>query len=177
MTTDDRRDRFRALHTQGTFLMPNPHDVGSCRLLTELGFEALATTSGGCAASKGRLDMTTDRAELVAHVRDLCAATPLPVNVDAEQCFPEEPGGVGATVELLAEAGAAGCSLEDWDPRAGRIDDLEVAARRVAVAAEAARSAGMVFTARAENHLHGIDDLDDTVARLVAYRAAGADVV
>ena len=171
------RARFRALHREGTFLMPNPHDVGSCRLLTALGFEALATTSGGSAAALGRQDMTTARQELVAHVRALSAATHLPVNVDSEQCFPESPGGVAATVELLAEAGAAGCSLEDWDPHAGRIEEAGLAAERVALAADAAERAGLLLTARAENHLRGRDELDDTNARLMAYRAAGAHVV
>ena len=159
--------------------MPNPWDIGSARLLASCGFEALATTSAGFAWSLGRLDQTVTRDELVAHVRDLAAATPLPLNVDSERCFPDDPGGVAQTVALLAEAGAAGCSVEDWDPERGRIDDVGVAAERVAVAAEAARGLPdpIVLTGRAENHFHGIDDLDDTIARLIAYRDAGADVV
>ncbi len=157
--------------------MPNPHDPGAARLLAALGFEALATTSSGYAASRGRPDMTVGRAELVEHVRSLCDATSLPVSVDAEQCFPESPGGVGETVALLAGAGAAGCSIEDWDPRARAIDPLDVAVGRVQEAAGAAASSGMVLTARAENHLRGRDDLDDTVARLTAYASAGAEVV
>ncbi len=157
--------------------MPNPFDLGSCRLLTMLGFPALATTSGGFAASMGRRDMTTSRDELVDHVRGLCGATDLPVNVDAEQCFPESPGGVPATVGLLAEAGAAGCSIEDWNPRTQRIEDLDVAVERVAGAAAAAEGEGLVLTARAENHLRGRDLLDDTIARLSAYAGAGAHVV
>jgi 2-methylisocitrate lyase-like PEP mutase family enzyme len=157
--------------------MPNPHDLGSCRLLTALGFEALATTSGGFAASMGRQDMTTCRSELVQHVRAICDQTDLPINVDAEQCFPEEPGGVDETVRMLAEAGAAGCSIEDWDPSTGRIEELNVAISRVETAAAAADRIGLVLTARAENHLRGRDDLDDTISRLAAYRQAGADVV
>ena len=154
--------------------MPNPWDVGSAKLLASMGFEALATTSAGLAWSLGKLDMQVTRDELVAHVERLAAATPLPLNVDSERCFPDEPGGVAETVRLLADAGAAGCSIEDFDPATGEIEALEVAAARVAVAAA---SGPLVLTARAENHLHGVDDLDDTIARLVAYREAGADVV
>jgi 2-methylisocitrate lyase-like PEP mutase family enzyme len=177
MDNDQVRSRFLSLHAAGSFLMPNPHDVGSCRLLTALGFEALATTSGGFAMSMGRPDMTTSRTELVEHVRAICSATELPVNVDSEQCFPNDAGGVSETVELLAAAGAAGCSIEDWDPRAEQIEELDVAVSRVAAAAAAADRHGLVLTARAENHLRGRDDLDDTIRRLSAYRDAGAKVV
>jgi 2-methylisocitrate lyase-like PEP mutase family enzyme len=167
---------FRELHErEQLFVMPNPWDIGSARLLASLGFEALATTSAGFAWSLGKLDTTVTRDELVAHVRALAAATPLPLNVDSERCYPDDPGGVAQTVRLLAEAGAAGCSIEDYDPAGDRIDDVEVAAARVREAAEA--RGDLVLTARAENHLHGVDDLDDTIARLVAYRDAGADVV
>ena len=154
--------------------MPNPWDVGSAKLLASMGFEALATTSAGLAWSLGKLDMQVTREELVAHVAQLTAATELPLNVDSERCFPDEPGGVAETVRLLADAGAAGCSIEDYDPATDAIDPIEAAAERVAIAADAAP---LVLTARAENHLHGIDDLDDTIARLVAYGDAGADVV
>jgi 2-methylisocitrate lyase-like PEP mutase family enzyme len=176
----DRRARFRALHA-GTelFLMPNPWDVGSARLLASGGFEALATTSAGFAWSIGKLDQQVARDELVAHVASLTDATDLPLNVDSERCYPDDPGGVAATVALLAGAGAAGFSIEDYDPASDSIDSLEVAAARVAVAAEAAHSLRdpMVLTGRAENHIRGVDDLDDTIARLIAYRDAGADVV
>ena len=172
---DDRTARFRELHQrEGLFVMPNPGDVGSAKLLASLGFEALATTSAGLAWSLGRLDQNVSRDELVAHVEAMAAATPLPLNVDSEHCFPDAPGGIAVTVTMLADAGAAGCSIEDYDPAADRILDLDTAAERVAIAAEAAP---LVLTARAENHLHGVDDLDDTIARLVAYREAGADVV
>ncbi len=154
--------------------MPNPWDVGSAKLLASMGFEALATTSAGLAWSLGKLDMQVTRDELVPHVAQLAAATPLPLNVDSERCFPDELGGVAETVRRLADAGAAGCSIEDYDPATDAIDAVEVAAERVAIAADAAP---LVLTARAENHLHGVDDLDDTIARLVAYRDAGADVV
>jgi 2-methylisocitrate lyase-like PEP mutase family enzyme len=112
-------------------------------------------------------------------VSSVAAATSLPLNVDSERCFPDEPGGVAETVALLAEAGAAGFSVEDWNPESGGMDDIAVAAERVAVAADAAHglAAPMFVTGRAENHVHGIDDLDDTIARLIAYRDAGADAV
>jgi 2-methylisocitrate lyase-like PEP mutase family enzyme len=176
----DRRARFRALHAEEPlFVMPNPWDVGSARLLASCGFEALATTSAGFAWSIGRLDHGVSRDELVAHVATLAEATPLPLNVDSERCYPDDPGGVAETVALLADAGAAGFSVEDYDPVADRIEDVEVAAERVAVAAEAARRLPdpPVLTARAENHLHDVDDLEDTIARLLAYRDAGADAV
>ena len=180
MQVGDLRTRFRALHErERLFAMPNPWDVGSARLLAALGFEALATTSAGFAWSLGKHDQSVTRDELVAHVSELAAATALPLNVDSERCYPGEPGGVAETVALLAEAGAAGCSIEDYDPATGGMDDVEVAAAAVAVAAEAAHGLAepMVLTARAENHIRGVDDLDDTIARLVAYREAGADVV
>ena len=157
--------------------MPNPHDVGTCRLLTTLGFSALATTSGGHSASLGRMDMTAHRHGVVEHVYALATSTDLPLSVDAEQCYPDEVGGVQETVRLLAEAGASGCSIEDWNPRTGRIEDLGLAVDRVGVAAAEADHHGMVLTARAENHLRGANNLDDTVLRLASYREAGAHVV
>jgi 2-methylisocitrate lyase-like PEP mutase family enzyme len=119
------------------------------------------------------------RDELVAHVASLAAATDLPLNVDSERCYPDDPGGVAETVALLADAGAAGFSIEDYDPAADRIDDVGLAAERVAEAAEVAHALAepMVLTGRAENHIRGVDDLGDTIARLLAYRDAGADVV
>jgi 2-methylisocitrate lyase-like PEP mutase family enzyme len=175
MTTST--DRFRSLHSDGIFVMPNPYDLGSARLLAALGFSALASTSAGFAATLGRLDMTVGRDELLAHVEPLAAATDLPLNVDSERCFADDPPGVTETVELLADAGAAGCSIEDWNPNRKAIDSVEVAVERVAAAAAGAPKSGLVLTARCENHLHGIDDLDDTIARLQAYTAAGAEVV
>jgi 2-methylisocitrate lyase-like PEP mutase family enzyme len=180
MTAAARRARFRELHAGDTlFVMPNPWDAGSAKLLAALGFEALATTSAGFAWSLGKLDQTVARDELVAHVEVLAQATPLPLNVDGERCYPDDPGGVAETVRLLAEAGAAGCSIEDYDPATGALDDVALAAERVAEAAEAAHALDppLVLTARAENHLRGVDDLEDTIARLVAYRDAGADCV
>src|SRR5688572_22007280 len=157
---DSRSARFRALHAEGIFVMPNPWDVGSAKLLASMGFDALATTSAGLAWSLGKLDMQVARDELVAHVVQIAAATPLPLNVDSERCFPDDPGGVAETVRLLADAGAAGFSIEDYDPVAGRIDDIGLATERVAVAADAAhdRSDPLVLTGRCENHIRGVDD-------------------
>jgi len=177
MTAAARRDRLRELHREGTFVIPNPFDRGSARLLAALGFEALATTSAGLANSRGRADMAITREVLVDHVADLAAATDLPLHVDAERCFADDLAGVDETVGLLADAGAAGVSIEDWDPATDRIEPFDSAVARVGAAAGAAREHGLVLTARCENHLHGIDDLDDTVARLAAYRDAGAEVV
>ena len=180
MSVADRRARFWALHAGGQlFVMPNPWDVGSARLLASRGFEALATTSAGLAWSLGKLDQSVSRDELIVHVEALAKATPLPLNVDSERCYPEDPGGVAETVALLADAGAAGFSVEDYDPASGSIDEVEIAAQRVAVAAEAAHRLPepMLVTGRAENHIRGVDDLDDTIARLIAYRDAGADAL
>ena len=176
MTAADRRAAFRALHERDRiFLMPNAWDVGSARLLATLGFEALATTSQGFAWAIGKLDQTVTRDELVAHVAELAEATPLPLNVDSERLYPDAPGGLGQTVRLLADAGAAGCSIEDYDPATGRIDEVGLAAEQVAAAADA--KGDVVLTARCESHLYGGDDIDDTIARLAAYRDAGADAV
>ena len=176
-TWSTRRDRFRALHRGGLFVMPNPFDAGSARLLASMGFPALATTSSGFAATLGRADYDVGRDQLLEHVAAVAAAVDVPLNVDSERCYGNDPAGVAETVELLAVAGASGCSIEDFDPATGEIDPLEVSVPRVAAAAGAARDHGVVLTARAENHLHGIDDLDDTIARLRAYRDAGAEVV
>src|SRR5262249_31514792 len=172
----DTRSRFHELHAgPGLFVMPNPWDVGSARLLESLGFPALATTSSGFAASLGRLDQHVGRDELGAHVAAITAATSVPLNVDSENGFPEAPGGVGGAVRLLEAAGAAGCSIEDYDPRGDRIEEVDVAAARVAEAAGAAE--GLVLTARCENFLHGRPDLDETIARMAAYRDVGAHCV
>ncbi len=172
-----RSDHFRSLHASGSFLMPNPFDAGTARLLERLGCSALATTSAGFAGTLGRLDMTVTRDEVVAHVAALANATTVPLNVDSERCYADDLDGIGITVALLAEAGAAGFSIEDWDPVSNQIDSLAGAARRVGTAAAAARQSGMVLTARCENHLHGITDLGNTIARLSAYAAEGAEVL
>ena len=168
---------FRDMHLRGVFVMPNAWDVGSARLLASMGFPAIATTSSGHAAALGRTDQHVTRDELLVHVEALAAAVEIPVSVDAERCFADDPAGVAETVRLVAEAGAAGCSIEDYDPRSGSIDPIAVAVERVRAAAEAASKHSMVLTARAENHLYDLGDLDDTITRLRAYRDAGADVL
>jgi 2-methylisocitrate lyase-like PEP mutase family enzyme len=175
--TSQLRRRFVELHAVGTFVMPNPWDVGSARLLESLGFPALATTSSGFAASLGRLDQQVTLDELLAHVVTLVDAVDIPLSVDAERLYADEPEGVAETARLIAGTGAAGFSIEDYDPVRERLDPLPEAVARVAAAAEVARSHGLVVTARAENHLYGVDDLDDTITRLRAYREAGAHVV
>ena len=172
-----RRQHFRALHESGTFVMPNPWDAGTARYLEWRGFDAVATTSAGFAATLGRGDQEVTLTHLVDHVAAIAAAVDVPVSVDAERCFADDPDGVAATVAALAEVGAAGVSIEDYDPARGAIDPVDGAAVRVAAAVDEAARHGMVVTARAENHLYGIDDLDDTVGRLRAYAEAGADVV
>jgi 2-methylisocitrate lyase-like PEP mutase family enzyme len=171
------RRRFAALHIEGTFVMPNPWDIGSARILATLGFPALATTSSGHAGSLGRPDMHVTLDELVAHVESLAAAVDVPLNVDAERCFADDERGVGRTLERLADAGASGVSIEDYDPATDSIDPISVASERVAAAARVAHEHGVVLTARAENLLHRAGDLANTIERLRAYRAAGADVV
>jgi len=172
------RERFRALHdADSIFVMPNPWDVGSAKLLESLGFPALATTSAGFAASLGKHDQHLGRDELVAHVAALTAAVGIPVNVDAERCYADTLDGVAETVTMLAEAGASGCSIEDYDPAIGGIDELETATARVGAAAAAAHQHGVLLTARAEAHLYGKADISETIVRLQAFRDAGADVV
>lgn len=175
MDAEEMRATFRNLHSSNElFVMPNPWDIGSARALARLGFSALATTSSGHAASLGRADGEVTRRELVEHVRSLTDAVDVPLNVDSERCFGDDGQGIRETIRLLAEAGASGCSIEDWEPDTETIDPLDTAVDRVAAAAAAANEFGLVLTARAENHLRGIDDLDDTIARLSAFRDVGA---
>jgi len=180
-TQRERAERFKALHArEGAFVIPNPWDAGSARLLAGLGFEALATTSAGFANSLGRVDGQVTRDEVIEHCRSLSAATELPVSADLENCFAEDPEGIGETILLGARAGLVGGSIEDYGGgQSKRIYDLNLAVERVHAAAEAARSLDFPFTltARAENLIRGVNDLDDTVRRLQAFEAAGADVL
>jgi 2-methylisocitrate lyase-like PEP mutase family enzyme len=177
-TQGERATAFRALHAGEPFVIPNPWDAGSARVLEGLGFQALATTSSGYAFTLGRLDGGAALEDVVAHVSSLAAATDLPVSVDLENGYGAEPERAAAAVNAVANAGAVGGSIEDWDP-GGRLYDRDRAVDRVAAAAEAAHGLPFPFTltARAENHIRGNPDLDDTIARLVAYRDAGADVL
>ena len=170
---------FRSLHEAGTFVMPNPWDRGSAKIMQEAGCRALATTSSGYAQSIGKVDQELTLDELVAHAADLAAFISVPLNVDSERLFPDGPGGIAGTVRRLADAGAAGCSIEDYDPISATIDPIDVATEAVSVAAAACAEHGLVLTARAENHLYRSDPdlLTDTVSRLQAYQAAGADVL
>ena len=177
----DKAEQFRELHHRGEpLLMPNPWDEGSARLLASLGFPALATTSGGFAATLGRLDYGVTREEALAHVARIVDAVDVPVSADLENGYADEPAGVAETVEGALAAGLAGCSVEDFTrDRNDPIYDIGRAAERVEAAAEVAHRGPvrMVLTARAENYLHGRRDLADTITRLQRYQEAGADVL
>ncbi len=175
---NEKAERFRALHDGEPFVIPNPWDAGSARVLSALGFKALATTSSGFAFTLGRLDGRATLDEVVAHTSVLAVATDLPVSVDLENGYGPGPAAAAQAVVRIAEAGAVGGSIEDFDP-AGHLYERAQAAERVAAAAEAAHGLDFPFvlTARAENHIRGNPDLDDTIARLQAYERAGADVL
>ena len=169
---------FVALHRGEPFVIPNPSDAGSARVLAALGFEALATTSSGFAFTLGRLDGRATLEEVLAHTAALDAATELPLSVDLENGYGSDPERVGLAIARAAEAGAVGGSIEDYDPGAGIYEQAH-AVERIAAAVEAARGLAFPFvlTARAENHIRGNPDLGDTIARLQAFEAAGADVL
>lgn len=180
-TQTEKAERFLALHHgDQPLLLPNPWDRGSAILLASLGFDALATTSNGYAATLGRLDGSVSRDEAISHSGWIVESTDLPISADLENCYADDPAGVAQTVRLAIGAGLAGCSIEDYTGRAeDPIYDRGLATERVAAAAEAAHSGPvhLVLTARAENHLRGNPDLADTIARLQSYQEAGADVL
>jgi len=171
-------EAFRALHDGEPFVIPNPWDAGSAKVLAALGFKALAGTSSGFAFTLGREDGGVTLDEVLEHVRQLDGATSLPVSMDLENGYGPAAEDAARAVEAAASAGAVGGSIEDWDPDAG-LYPVADAVERVAAAAEAAHRLGFPFTltARAENHIRGNPDLDDTIARLRAYEEAGADVL
>jgi 2-methylisocitrate lyase-like PEP mutase family enzyme len=173
-----KAEAFRALHEGEPFVIPNPWDVGSARALEAMGFKALATTSSGFAFALGRRDGSTTLEDVAAHVKSLTESTALPVSVDLENGYGREPEAAARAVERIAEAGAVGGSIEDWDAESG-LYEPELAIERIVAAAEAAQSLAFPFTltARAENHIRGNPDLDDTLARLQAFEAVGADVL
>jgi 2-methylisocitrate lyase-like PEP mutase family enzyme len=175
---DQKAAEFRALHEGDPFLIPNPWDAGSAKVMAGLGFEALATTSSGFAFTLGRPDGSVTLDEVAEHTRVLVEATPLPLSVDLENGYGPRPEDAAKAITRAAEAGAVGGSIEDYD-RADGIYELDHAVERVAAAVEAARQVDFqfIFTARSENQLHGNRDLDETIARLRAYESAGADVV
>lgn len=176
-----KAERFLALHrSEHPLLLPNPWDVGSAKLLESLGYLALATTSSGHAATLGRLDGGVTREEAIAHAASIAEATDLPVSADLENCFADDADGVANTIRSAIEVGLAGCSVEDHTRRsADPIYDIDHARERVTAAAEAAHAGPvhLVLTARAENYLHGRQDLGDTITRLQAFQEAGADVL
>lgn len=168
---------FRTLHETGLFVLPNPWDRGSARMMQELGARAVATTSAGFGRAIGKDDQEITRDELVAHVLDLTSFLDIPLNVDGERLFPDQHGGITRMVDLLADAGAAGVSIEDYDPTRSTIDPLNKATEAVEEAAEACARHDLVLTARAENYLYDRPDIDDTISRLLAYSSAGAEVL
>ena len=181
MSTDRQAikgEAFRALHEGAPFVIPNPWDAGSARVLAALGFRALATTSSGFAFTRGHVDGGVSLDEVVAHTTALDAATDLPLSVDLENGYGADPLRAAQAVARVAAAGAVGASIEDFDP-AGHLYEREPATERIAAAADAAHRLGFPFllTARAENHIRGNPDLDDTIERLRAYEGAGADVL
>ena len=177
----EKAETFRGLHHRDhAFIIPNPWDVGTARLLETLGFEALATTSAGFAFSIGRPDGAVGREQMLAHAAEIAAATDLPVSADLENCYADNPDGAADTVLQAAKVGLAGCSIEDVSGRQGQEPyELSLAAERVRAAAEAAHSMPFPFTltARAENYIVGRPNLRDTIARLQAFQEAGADVL
>ncbi len=178
-TTDAKRRRFRELHEiEGGFILPNPWDLGSTRLLETMGFSALATTSQGAAAALGRSDGELTRDEAISHARSLNAATDLPLSADLENGFGDSPDDAGTTVRAAVDAGIAGCSIEDYGAGTGLYEfGLAVDRVRAAVDALPRDESRLVLTARCENHLRGNPDLSDTIKRLQAYQEAGAEVL
>jgi 2-methylisocitrate lyase-like PEP mutase family enzyme len=177
-TQQEKGMQFRTLHEGEPFIIPNPWDAGSARVLAGLGFKALAGTSSGFAFTLGRADGDATLDEVIDHARGLSRATNLPVSIDLENGHGSEPEDAAAAVRRVAEAGAVGCSIEDFDSRDG-IYSIERATERLAAACETAASLSFPFTltGRAENHIRGNPDIDDTIARLQAYERAGAQVL
>jgi 2-methylisocitrate lyase-like PEP mutase family enzyme len=175
ITQHEKGVRFRTLHERGPFVIPNPWDAGSAKVLAGMGFQALATTSSGFAFTLGRHDGGVTLDEVVEHTRTLAEAVEVPISVDLENGY----GPPAHAVERAAEAGAVGGSIEDYEPDGDRIYDLGEALERITIAVEAARGLDFPFTltARAENHIRGNPDLEDTIARLQAFERAGADVL
>jgi 2-methylisocitrate lyase-like PEP mutase family enzyme len=178
MSIADKRQTFRRLHESGCFVIPNPWNVGSARYLQGLGFKALATTSSGYAHSIGYSDGDVTRDMVLAHCREIAAATDVPVNADFEAGYAEDPDGVAANVRLCVETGVAGLSIEDFTgDEANPLYDFDLALARVKAARKAidAAGSGVVFTARTEGFIHNRPDIDETIRRLKAFADAGAD--
>jgi 2-methylisocitrate lyase-like PEP mutase family enzyme len=179
-TITDRRLAYRELHQTGCFVIPNPWDIGTARYLQHLGFKALATTSAGFAFSRGRPDNAVPREMMLAHIREIVAATDVPVNADFEGGYAHEPEGVAESVRLCVETGVAGLSIEDsTGDRAHPLYELDRAVARIRAARDAIDrvGGGVLLTGRAECFLVGQPDLDETIRRLRAYAMAGAECV
>ncbi len=177
-STADKRQTFRALHRSGCFVIPNPWNVGSARYLQRLGFKALATTSSGFAHAQGFADGALSSDAVLAHYREMAAATDVPLNADFENGFAHDPDETAANVALCVATGVAGLSIEDYSGDSAKpIYGFDHAVKRIKAARGAVDKAGgdVVFTARCENFLHGRPDLDDTIKRLKAFAGAGAD--
>ena len=179
MSQAEKAEAFSALHEGEPFLFPNPWDVPSAEALAALGFKALASTSAGYAGRLGKEDGEVTLEESAEHARELNEATDLPVAMDLENGYSADPGEVARTITTVGEAGAVGGSIEDWDPNDEVIYSLEHAVARIEAAVEAARALDFPFTltARAENYVRDVNDLDDTITRLQAFEEAGADVL
>jgi 2-methylisocitrate lyase-like PEP mutase family enzyme len=177
-TQHEKGAEFRALHEGEPFVIPNPWDAGSAKVLERVGFKALATTSSGFAFTLGRPDGSVTLRDVLTHTRAVAAAVDVPVSVDLENGYAREPEAMAGAIRGAAAAGAVGGSIEDYDPSGG-LYDLDLAVERVAVAARTAHELAFPFTltARAENHIRGNPDIEDTIARLRAYEGAGADVL
>jgi 2-methylisocitrate lyase-like PEP mutase family enzyme len=175
----DKRKTFHKLHEAGCFVIPNPWNIGSARYLEGLGFKALATTSSGHAHAQGHPDGAQNINDVLAHFRELAEATDIPVNGDFENGFADDPSGVAENVTRCIATGVAGLSIEDSPKSTTPLYDFDLAVARVKAARAAVDAAGgdVVFTARAENFIRGVQDLDDAIRRLKAYKAAGADCV
>ena len=174
-STHDKREAFRALHQAGCFVLPNPWDIGSAKVLQHLGFKALATTSAGMAWSMGRADGDVSLDEVLLHLSSLAHATDLPLNADFENGFADAPEEVARNVALAVDAGVCGLSIEDF-PGGGAtgLYDFGLAVERIAAAREAIGTSGVVLTARSEGFLRGAPDMDETIRRLNAFAEAGA---
>lgn len=181
LTQSEKGKTFRELHKgDGAFIIPNPWDIGTARLLAQLGFDALATTSAGYAFSLGQRDNTIERDQMMKHAAEIATATDLPTSADLENGFGDSPETVAETLRLASQTGLAGCSIEDMSKHSDQpIYELRLAVERIQAAVEVVRALPFVFTltARAENYLVGRPDLKDTIKRLQAYQQAGADVV
>jgi 2-methylisocitrate lyase-like PEP mutase family enzyme len=173
--TAQKREAFRKLHEAGCFVLPNPWDVGSAKILQHLGFKAIASTSAGMAWALGRADGEVSLDEVLLHLSTLAHATDLPLNADFENGFGDAPADVAKNVALAVDTGVAGLSIEDYDQGKKGLYDFGLAVERIAAAREAIGNSGVLLTARSEGFIRGAPDMDETIKRLNAFAAAGAE--